>query len=146
MQHLRMPKASREKDIGNKEFFQVPRSAVLSTLKQCKGKEIEHSTVLSNTVRFLLNDNSMKVIQDIIRKHDQNNMGLLCKECICLVMDIGEAESFQAAENHYSYCVRKGKFPSLTKGGHVITAQSTSTEHCAITATQQYRWHNLIDA
>eukprot|EP00957_Ditylum_brightwellii_P057594 4367096-Ditylum_brightwellii.AAC.1 len=58
-------------------------------------------------------------------------------------MDIGEAES---AENHYSYCVRKGKFPILVKGGRVITAQATSTEHCAITGTQQYRWHNLIDA
>eukprot|EP00957_Ditylum_brightwellii_P073868 5612626-Ditylum_brightwellii.AAC.1 len=34
MQHLCIPKASREKDIGNKEFFQVPRSTVLSALKQ----------------------------------------------------------------------------------------------------------------
>eukprot|EP00957_Ditylum_brightwellii_P111307 8488423-Ditylum_brightwellii.AAC.1 len=73
-------------------------------------------------------------------------MGLSRKECIHLAMDIGEAESFQAAENHDSYCVRKGKFPNLTKGGCVITAQSTSTERCAITATQQYRWHKLIDA
>eukprot|EP00957_Ditylum_brightwellii_P112409 8569933-Ditylum_brightwellii.AAC.1 len=44
MQHLRKPKASREKDIGKEEFSQVPRSTVLSALKWCKGKEIEHST------------------------------------------------------------------------------------------------------
>eukprot|EP00957_Ditylum_brightwellii_P101568 7740501-Ditylum_brightwellii.AAC.1 len=73
-------------------------------------------------------------------------MGLSRKECICLVMDIGEAETFQTAENHYAYCVRKGKIPNLTKGGRVITTQTTSTERCAITGRQQCRWHNLIDS
>eukprot|EP00957_Ditylum_brightwellii_P019609 1479376-Ditylum_brightwellii.AAC.1 len=61
-------------------------------------------------------------------------------------MDIGKAESFQVAENHYAYCVRTGKFLNLAKGGRVITAQATSTERCAITGTQQYRWYNLIDS
>eukprot|EP00957_Ditylum_brightwellii_P002039 156994-Ditylum_brightwellii.AAC.1 len=61
-------------------------------------------------------------------------------------MDIGQAYSFTAAENHYSYCVRTGKFLNLTKGGCIITAQSTSNKRCAITVTQQYRWHNLFDA
>jgi hypothetical protein len=139
MEHYCKPKASREKDVGKEEFSQVPRTTVLSALKQCKGKYIEHSTVFPNTERSLLDNKSLKVIQDIIMKRDQNNMELSRKECICLVMDIGEAESFQVAENHYSYCVRKGKFPNLTKGGRVITAQATSTERCAITGTQQYR-------
>eukprot|EP00957_Ditylum_brightwellii_P033991 2574368-Ditylum_brightwellii.AAC.1 len=44
MEHYCKPKASREKDIGREEFSQVPKTTVLSALKRCEGKEIEHST------------------------------------------------------------------------------------------------------
>eukprot|EP00957_Ditylum_brightwellii_P023167 1748156-Ditylum_brightwellii.AAC.1 len=60
MQHFCTPNASREKDIGKEEFSQVPRSTVLSALKRCEGKEVEHLTVFPITERSLLDNNSLK--------------------------------------------------------------------------------------
>ena len=125
--------------------LRVPESTTRLYLKKLNGNEITYKKVFRDQKKLLTAD-LIKILQDIICRRDQNNTGLTRKEYVKIIMDLGGAKSFKAAENHFDYLIRKGQLTQLNRGGKVITAQATTTERCNITVKQQYRWHTLIDS
>ena len=123
----------------------VPKTTVYSMLKRLGKKEVTYENVYGNSKKKALSADERKAIEDIIRNRDRNNMGLSRKECIRLVMDVGQFGSFKKAENHYDYLIRAKLLPNLKRNGRIVTSQATTTERCAITVSQQLRWHNLVD-
>ena len=64
---------------------------------------------------------------------------------ILIVEDLGPAKSHKAAENHLEYLIRLGRLSSLSRGGRVVTAQSTTTERSQVNKSGQVRWFVMVE-
>ena len=61
-----------------------------------------------------------------------------------IIIDLGQAKTFKAFQNHVDYLIWRGKLNRLKRNGRIMTAQATTTERCQITVGQQLKWHYLI--
>ena len=84
-------------------------------------------------------------MEDIIIKRDTANLGMLRKEVIQVISELGQAKSFVQAENHLDYLIRAKRLTHLKRLGRVVSAQATTTERSQICVSQQYRWHMMIE-
>ena len=123
----------------------VPPSTLHNTLNRLQGKEPTLENCFPQKKTSLLSEHDVIVLQDIIRKRDQNNAGLGRKEAILIIMDLGRAKSFKASKNHLDCLIRAKRLKDLKQNRRIVTVQQTSTERCQISTAQQMRWHYLIE-
>jgi hypothetical protein len=74
------------------------------------------------------------------KRRDEAQIGMTCKEAICLMMHLTGGTSDQC-ENHYDYLICKKKIPELKNYGHVQKVQPTTTKCDCISIEQQFFWH-----
>ena len=124
----------------------VPRHAVKNALKRMGNNPITLEQVFPILDPSLLSQDMVLFIHEIIHKRDKGNNGVLRKEKIQLIVDLGGAFIDKQAENHLDYLIRMGWLNKLKRNGRVVAAQGTTTERSHISVSQQYYWHCLIES
>jgi hypothetical protein len=89
--------------------------------------------------RTLLSEYYCSRLEMIIQARDARNDGMVRKEVVDLIAQMGETDS-KTADNHYCWLVSNNKFTELKKGGKVMKAQKTTTKRSQVTVKQQLRW------
>ena len=131
---------------STRDGFFVPRTSLNSVMLCLGRKEPTIENCFPNyRSTALLTEESVVVLQDIIKKRDQINNGVSRKEAIELVCELGQAKSMKQAENHLDWFIRSKKMDRLKKGGKVVSEQATTTEGIQINVEQQLCWHFLIE-
>ena len=59
-------------------------------------------------------------MEDIIIKRDTANLGMLRKEVIQVISELGQAQSFDQAVNHLDYLIRVKGLTHLKRLGRVV--------------------------
>ncbi len=76
------------------------------------------------------------MLQSIATSKNEMNKGMTRKEMITLMSELFSVSS-KEAENHFDYLIKSKQFPELKRGGHVVSAQATTTNRTAITMSYQ---------
>ena len=66
-------------------------------------------------------------MDDIIVERDTANLGMLRKEVIQVISDIGQTKSFVQADNQFKYLVRAKWMTCFKRLEWVVKAQATTT-------------------
>ena len=66
-------------------------------------------------------------MEDIIIKRDTANLGMLRKEVIQVILDLGQDQSFVQAEIHLDDLIRAKQLTHLKRLRRVVSAQTTTT-------------------
>ena len=106
----------------------VPRSTLKNSVKRLGDKAIALENALPLFSRSLLSHELVDVLQDIIWKRYEGNDGVLRKETIQLIVDLGGEYSDKQADNHLDYFINMGRLDKLKRNGQVVAAQATTTE------------------
>ena len=94
----------------------VPKSTFNSVMARIKVKDdITPENSFNKQNSTLLSGDSVVVLQNIIHKRNQINNGVIRKEAIQLICDLGGTKTSKIAENYLDYLIRNGKLDKLKK-------------------------------
>ena len=146
LNNAREPDSSKEYDPSFVDLMTetFPRHTVHNALKRLGNNPITLENVFPVLKRSLLPQCMVLFLQDTVRKRDEGDNGVLKKETIKLIVDLGGTCSDKQAENHIDYLIRMGRLDKPKRNGRVMAAQGTTTERLQRSVTQQYHWHCLI--
>ena len=127
----------------------VPRSTLNSIKKRIStdgGKRKDLDLYSNNRRPSLTTRDDQEILAATASYRDKANNGMSRKELIEMILSITSTVDWKAAENHLDYLIRQKKLPNLKRNGRVVAAQKTTTKRSQIIASQQFRWHALIES
>jgi hypothetical protein len=93
----------------------------------------------------LLSQVDIDFLQVAIACRDKKNMGMMRKEIVQTIMDIGGAK-YKSAENHYDYLIRSGRLSELKNKGKTVKARATTEKRSQICVEGQLRHFNVVES
>ena len=90
----------------------VPLTTLADVMKRLGNREPTLDNCFPQKKTSLLSNESIAVLQDVIRKRDQINTGVSRAEAITIIADLGQAKCLKTAENHLDYLIRSKNLTS----------------------------------
>ena len=109
----------------------------------CGDKTKRRKLGASSGRKALVSDADQQLIVDSIRRRDRSNEGVSTQGAIDMVRTLKPEFTHKMAENQSFNTLKRKNGDVLT--ARMVVPQNTTTQRCAITVAQQYRWHKLID-
>ena len=108
--------------------YPIPRSTVVNCLKTIVSKPITYENYSPLRYQTLLLESQVKYVEDIVVTRDTANLGMLRKEVIKFISDIGQANLCVQSENQLDYLICEKQLKNMQIHGWVMQYQATTTE------------------
>ena len=80
----------------------------------------------------LTTNSDRELLEHIAKSRDEMNHGMSRKEMFVLIAELFGV-LYETAESHFDYLIKSKQLNGLKRGGRVVAAQATTTNHTAIT-------------
>ena len=105
----------------------VPRMTAVIFLKSIGGKPITYDNTFPLRKRAFLLQKKVNYVEDIIFTRDMEKYGMVMKEVIQILSDIGQANYYVQEDNHLDCLTRENRLPNMKRHRQVFQAQAKTT-------------------
>jgi hypothetical protein len=119
----------------------IPIGTLKNYIQADKAKRQKLGSGVGN--KSLVTTEESGFLVDVIHRHDRGNKGMSNSDALDALTDLKPDLTRAQARNCFANTIRPAHKEVMTG---IVRAQKTTTKRTAITVTQQWRWHSLIDS